>query len=197
MELVVRCKNHPEVTEGCVRCARCGDWFCPDCRVELGGRPYCAECKVEYVRGLQAGVPAGKRIIRAGELDVAGLALAYRQLVLWFGAQLVLSLAWLGLEPVAEGGAGAILAFGVSLGLLATAFALAYYAYRTATALGSKSGVLWAIAMLVPCVNMITLLVLSSKATQACRANGIPVGFFGPKVDAASGDKPGLDAGGG
>lgn len=61
MELVVRCKNHPEVTEGCVRCARCGDWVCPDCRVELDGRPYCAQCKTEYVRDLQAGVtPSGR-----------------------------------------------------------------------------------------------------------------------------------------
>ena len=179
MEPVVRCKNHPEVTEGCVRCARCGDWFCPDCRVELDGRPYCAECKVEYVRDLQAGVPVGKRITRAGGIDVAALALAYRRLVLWFGAQLVLSFASFGLQPVAEEGVGAI---GISLGFLVIVGALAYYGYRTATALGSSVGWLWAIAMFVPCVNVVTLLVLSSKATQACRAAGIPVGFFGPKV---------------
>lgn len=65
MELVVRCKNHPEVTEGCVRCARCGDWVCPDCRVELDGRPYCAQCKTEYVRDLQAGVTPSERLAYA------------------------------------------------------------------------------------------------------------------------------------
>jgi uncharacterized RDD family membrane protein YckC len=52
----VHCKNHPDVYFGNVRCARCGDWFCPNCRVEIDGRPYCAQCKTEYLRDLQAGV---------------------------------------------------------------------------------------------------------------------------------------------
>ncbi len=52
------CKNHPEVYFGNVRCSRCGEWFCPNCRVEIDGRPYCAQCKTEYVRDLQAGVSA-------------------------------------------------------------------------------------------------------------------------------------------
>ncbi|MGH9361826.1 MAG: RDD family protein [Thermoanaerobaculia bacterium] len=66
MELEVRCKNHPEVTEGCVRCARCGEWVCSDCRVELDGRPYCAECKVEYLRDLRAGVTPSGQLAYAG-----------------------------------------------------------------------------------------------------------------------------------
>jgi uncharacterized RDD family membrane protein YckC len=52
------CKNHPEVYFGNVRCTRCGEWFCPNCRVEIDGRPYCAQCKTEHVRDLRAGVAA-------------------------------------------------------------------------------------------------------------------------------------------
>ncbi len=117
----------------------------------------------------------------ASEIDVAGLAVAYRRLVLWFGGQLILNFGWMGLQLVDGGIVGAILALGVLAGLLATVCALAYYGYRTAIALGSGVGWLWGLAMFVPCANVITLLVLSSRATRMCRANGIPVGFFGPK----------------
>jgi hypothetical protein len=34
--------------------------------------------------------------------------------------------------------------------------------------------------MLIPCANIISLLAISSKATNACKANGIPVGLLGP-----------------
>ncbi len=88
-----------------------------------------------------------------------------------------------GLKPlVGESPIGAILGLGYLAGLIVTVCALAYYGYMTATALGSGVGWLWALAMFVPCANVITLLVLSSKATRMCRANGIPVGFFGPKL---------------
>lgn len=80
---------------------------------------------------------------------------------------------------LAPDGALAVL---VSLAALTTFFALAYYGYRTANALGSSVGWLWALAMFVPCLNVITLLVLSSRATRACREHGVPVGFLGPKV---------------
>jgi hypothetical protein len=38
--------------------------------------------------------------------------------------------------------------------------------------------------MLVPLLNVVTLLILSAKATRACRAHGVPVGFLGPKIAA-------------
>lgn len=66
--------------------------------------------------------------------------------------------------------------------LLVTIVALALYAYRTAEALGSSSALLWAVAMLIPCINVLTLLMLSSNATDVCRANGTPVGILGPRV---------------
>jgi hypothetical protein len=105
--------------------------------------------------------------------NISALALSYRQLVLWVGVQLLISL-------------GLLVSNSLSLilfpALIVTIIALAFYAYRTAEALGSSSAPLWAVAMLIPCINVITLLVLSSKATDVCRANGVPVGFLGPRV---------------
>ena len=51
------CKNHPFIEDNLTRCARCGDAFCPDCIVSIGGYPYCATCKVESMRDLRSGVP--------------------------------------------------------------------------------------------------------------------------------------------
>ena len=119
----------------------------------------------------------------SGGIDVSGLAFAYRRLVLWFGVQLVVHFGSVALslsegQSVAKG----ILNLGLIALLIVTIIALAYYGLRTATALGSNFGWLWGFAMFVPCLNAITLLVLSSRATSMCRANNIPVGFFGPRL---------------
>jgi uncharacterized RDD family membrane protein YckC len=50
------CRNHVEVAEGVRRCARCGIPFCPDCLVELSGRPYCGTCKSEQLLDVRSGV---------------------------------------------------------------------------------------------------------------------------------------------
>lgn len=105
--------------------------------------------------------------------SISNLAHSYRQLVLWVGVQILVSI---GL-PVLES-----LSLILLPALIVTIVALAFYAFRTAEALGSSSPPLWAVAMLIPCINIITLLVLSSKATEICRANGVPVGFLGPRV---------------
>lgn len=121
----------------------------------------------------------------AREFDLAALASSYRKLVLWFGVQLVLSLSWMVVEvQIAQGAGGVVVPLVLLGGILLTSGALVYYAYRTAAALGSNVALAWGVAMLLPCINVITLLVLSNKATRACRAHGIPVGFFGPKVSA-------------
>jgi len=64
--------------------------------------------------------------------------------------------------------------------VIGTLVAMAFYGYGTAKALGSKVAWLWALAMLIPCANVISLLAISSKATNACKAHGIPVGLLGP-----------------
>jgi uncharacterized RDD family membrane protein YckC len=50
------CRNHVDVDEGVRRCARCGTPFCPDCLVEISGRPYCATCKSEQLLDVRSGV---------------------------------------------------------------------------------------------------------------------------------------------
>ena len=50
------CRNHVDVDEGVRRCARCGAPFCPDCLVEISGRPYCATCKSEQLLDVRSGV---------------------------------------------------------------------------------------------------------------------------------------------
>ncbi|HEX2059705.1 MAG TPA: hypothetical protein VHK90_03110, partial [Thermoanaerobaculia bacterium] len=50
------CRNHVEVAEGVRRCARCQVPFCPDCLVEIQGRPYCATCKTEQLMDVRSGV---------------------------------------------------------------------------------------------------------------------------------------------
>lgn len=116
-------------------------------------------------------------------IDVPGLAMSYKRLVLLFGAQLLCSL--FGLTalffPPQSIVVFAIVWFRL-LAVIVTIIAITIYAYRVSKALGSRVSLLWAMAMVVPCVNTITLLALSSNATRACRANGIPVGFLGPKV---------------
>jgi hypothetical protein len=104
---------------------------------------------------------------------ISNLAINYRQLVLWVGVQILSFLGFLLFNSLA-------LILVPALG--ATIIALAFYAFRTAEALGSSSALLWAVAMLIPFINIITLLVLSSKATEVCRASGVPVGFLGPRI---------------
>jgi uncharacterized RDD family membrane protein YckC len=85
------CKNHPFVEENLTRCARCGDAFCPDCIVAIGGYPYCATCKVESMRDLRSGVPVhqlematiGRRFL-AYLID--GLLIGVPLMLLLFGA---------------------------------------------------------------------------------------------------------------
>lgn len=63
------CRNHPNVEDGLVHCARCANSFCPDCYVELGGLPFCAECKVQRLLDLRAGTaPAA-----VGQLQLASI----------------------------------------------------------------------------------------------------------------------------
>jgi hypothetical protein len=116
------------------------------------------------------------------KLDVPKLAVAYRRLVLWFVLQwLVGMLGYVAIRLLADPELQFIVGIArLALGLV-TVVALGYYAFRTAQAIGSRVAVLWAIAMLVPCVNVITLLVLSSRATTACRQAGVEVGLLGPK----------------
>ena len=115
------------------------------------------------------------------DIDVRALAVAYRRLVLWFGAQLVFQGIQIALH-VSGVGAPPALDLVLGIGVLVTIPALAYFGFRTAQAMRSRVAWLWAIAMFIPCVNALTLLALSSRATQECSSRGIRVGLLGPSV---------------
>lgn len=115
-------------------------------------------------------------------IDVSKLTVAYRRLVVWFGAQLLVNCGSFGFRAFQEQSIlVALVQLAFAAAILVTVVALALYGFRTAQALGSPVAWLWAIAIFIPCINVLSLLALSSKATQACAARGIPVGFLGPK----------------
>jgi hypothetical protein len=132
-------------------------------------------------------------------MNLPGLAIAYRRLVLWYGAQLFVIFCFQIFQflfrtatpprrmgPITvittEGGSGySVLLMVLSAASLIILAGVVISAYRTAQALGSSSPVLWALAMVLPLVNLITLVALSLKARQVCREHGIPVGLFGPR----------------
>jgi hypothetical protein len=55
--------------------------------------------------------------------------------------------------------------------------------YRLMVVLEESPAALWAIAVLLPILNIIVLLVISAKAQAWCKRHGIQVGFFGPTTD--------------
>jgi len=132
-------------------------------------------------------------------MNLPGLAIAYRRLVLWYAAQLfvifgsqILQFLFKTATPprrmgpitviTTEGGPGyAVLLMVVSAASLIVLAGVVVSAYRTAQALGSSSPLLWALAMVIPLVNLIALVALSWKARRVCREHGIPVGLFGPR----------------
>lgn len=65
--------------------------------------------------------------------------------------------------------------------LTVAAACVMFYAYRMAKALGSRAPWLWPIGMLLPFLNILGLLDLSSRASAVCRENGIEVGLLGPR----------------
>jgi uncharacterized protein DUF4339 len=116
--------------------------------------------------------------------DAETIAGLYRRLVLLVGAQLLLGFFFqflaAGVSSVAPRIAASLISSATLLVLLGVLAALAVTAYKLAPYLGAGVPLLWAIAMFLPCINILTLLVLSSKAQSWCRRYGIKVGFLGP-----------------
>jgi hypothetical protein len=108
-------------------------------------------------------------------------AIEYRNLVLFYGGQLGLSAISITARLIGPGVASEVLRTLVSLGVLGSTTALVYLGYRTARAMGSAVPWAWALGLLMPCVNIVTLIFLSRRATDICNAAGIPMGFLGPQ----------------
>jgi uncharacterized RDD family membrane protein YckC len=88
MELVLACRNHPDVVEGLRYCSRCGQPYCPDCLVNIRGNTYCATCKNEQMLDLSSGVDQNVLELagigrRFGALFLDGLLLSIPVVVLF------------------------------------------------------------------------------------------------------------------
>lgn len=68
------CTNHPSVMEDVVKCWRCLRPFCSNCRVLLGGKFYCAQCKLEQVTDMRSG-------ITRDALELAGIGRRWAALI--------------------------------------------------------------------------------------------------------------------
>jgi hypothetical protein len=87
-----------------------------------------------------------------------------------------------GVASSAVGGNDAILPVRIVVGIVALAVIVAgaVFAVRMASALhGTGIAVLCAILLLVPCVGLLTLLVLNSQATKVLKNAGLHVGLLG------------------
>src|ERR1043166_3448578 len=82
MEMVLSCRNHPDVVEGLRYCSRCGQAFCPDCLVAIRGNTYCATCKAEQVRDLTSGVDRSTLELAGIGRRFGALYIAYEALML-------------------------------------------------------------------------------------------------------------------
>jgi hypothetical protein len=116
-------------------------------------------------------------------LQAERVATLYRRIVLTIGAQLLGS--FLG-QMLAVGGAAAdatalaILGLLLVVAALAASVACAVFTYQLTSELGDPVPWLWALAIFVPCVSIVVLLVLSSRAQAWCKERGIKVGLLGP-----------------
>jgi hypothetical protein len=107
------------------------------------------------------------------------IAKLYRRLVFLVGLQILLGFFQL---PAQANSSRAASPLGCVVGLVALAVlgATAVTAYKLAGHLEAGAPLAWAIAMFLPCINILVLLVLSSKAQSWCQRYGIKVGLLGP-----------------
>lgn len=131
-EAIVRCRNHPEIDQGCRPCSRCGSWFCPNCLVDLGGQAFCAGCKVERLRDFQAGVPAAGVWLDLASIGRRFAAVLIDSLIFTIPAILVMilviALMGVGLTDLEQGPE--------TPGVFETAFGLAYLTFLAIGTLG-------------------------------------------------------------
>ena len=153
-----------------VQCSVCKQMFPPDQTLAISGKIVCATCKPRFVQGLREGIGAPDQSLYA-------VALHQRRLILLFGIVLALYLTQAALMAV--------------LPPIAPLFALAAYVtmlvsivsvYRLAKALGFTA-IVYAIAMFLPCIGLLTLLIVVSRATSALKRGGVKVGFLGVSRD--------------
>ena len=126
-----------------------------------------------------AGNPAAMAARLRPVEDAEVIARLYRRLVLLVGLELLVGF-FNGMLAALFREQKTIVESVVALGLLVLAVFLVATTYRLAARLDAGPPLLWAIAMFIPCLNVIVLLALSAVAQRWCKRHGIKVGFFGP-----------------
>jgi len=172
----------------------------PKCGQPIGldhSYTWCSKCGEELPETIQAQLPRLRErstqvsIARANlAAEASGLALAddaeaiarlYRRLVLLIGAQILMSaVIQFAVNPEEAPLGLAVLALLLSLAAIVATVFLVVTTYKLARRLKAGPPLLWAIALFIPCVNILGLLALSSSAQSWCRRHGVKVGLFGP-----------------
>ena len=81
----------------------------------------------------------------------------------------------------------------LNLGLLLVGLASTVFVFLLATNVYSTGvGIVCGLLALIPCIGLITLLVINSKATSILRQNGIRVGFLGANLAELARDTEGM-----
>jgi hypothetical protein len=163
----------PGIGSPAVQCSVCKQIFPVDQTLQISGQTVCATCKPRFVQGLREGA------IGTGKNEMLyKVALHQRRVLMCFLALLTFNIGQVALAAVAPV-AAPLLAIGSLAAMIFGLFAV----YRLAKALG-YTAIIYAIAMIIPCVNLLTLLVVISRATKVLKDNGVKVGFLG--VDKAT-----------
>ena len=115
------------------------------------------------------------------------VAKSFRGVLVYFGMQYLIGFAMNALGVVAQASPDAAPLIGLAIlgGFVGAIFCLVMLLvsiYKCSTAMGSV-GILWVIAMFLPCLNLITLLAINSKAKTFLEKRGVKVGFVGPSPD--------------
>ena len=158
----------PGTGTAAVQCSVCKQVFPSDQVLQIGGQAVCAGCKPTFVQGMREGA-MGVR-----DNSLYEIAKGQRKVLVCFGLLLMFNLGQVAIGAVAP---PAVLIF--TLGSLVMMIFSVIAVYRLAKALG-YTAIIYAIAMIIPCINLITLLVVVSRATQRLKAGGVKVGLLGP-----------------
>lgn len=152
-----------------VQCSVCKQNFAPDQVIRYGDAHVCAGCKPRFVQGLREGAVSPENERRT----LYAIALNQRRAVLCVGVSMICFLAQTLLAPRLP-----MAALVVALGTMASGIFTIIAIYRLARTLG-MSAVLYVIVLLFPCIGLLSLLYIVSKATTVLRKAGIHVGIFG------------------
>jgi hypothetical protein len=109
------------------------------------------------------------------------IATAYRMLVMLVGLNILL---WIGSNPgfTGTGVGGKAIHEVCTMGALLIPLVIAVKGYQLASLLRRAVPVLWAVGMVIPLINLVVLLALSSASQAFCTKYGIPVGLLGPNM---------------